>query len=73
MQLHILKNNLEFYRQQISTLKNVRPMLAVEGGCVLAGDINRVGMLRDAGVKILTLTWNGDNESAAVSNSRMAD
>lgn len=37
-------------------------LLTVEGGCVLAGDLRRVEKLRDAGVRMLTLTWNGPNE-----------
>lgn len=37
-------------------------ILTVEGGCVLAGQLERVETIRDAGVKMLTLTWNGPNE-----------
>jgi membrane dipeptidase len=37
-------------------------VLTVEGGAVLAGDINRVKYLGSAGVKIMTLTWNGNCE-----------
>lgn len=37
-------------------------ILAVEGGSVLCGDIDRISLLKDRGVKILTLTWNGANE-----------
>lgn len=37
-------------------------ILTVEGGAVLAGDISRVKHLRDMGVKIMTLTWNGSCE-----------
>ncbi len=37
-------------------------MLTVEGGSVLAGKLDNVYMLRDAGVKMMTLTWNGENE-----------
>lgn len=40
-------------------------ILTVEGGCVLAGDLNRVETIRDAGVRMLTLTWNGPNELAS--------
>lgn len=37
-------------------------VLTVEGGCVLAGRLERVQAIRDAGVRMLTLTWNGPNE-----------
>lgn len=37
-------------------------ILAVEGGAVLAGKIERVKELSERGIAILTLTWNGDNE-----------
>lgn len=37
-------------------------ILTVEGGCVLAGDLKRVETIRRAGVRMVTLTWNGPNE-----------
>ncbi len=37
-------------------------LLTVEGGAVLAGDLANVALLERAGVKALTLTWNGGNE-----------
>lgn len=37
-------------------------ILAVENGSVLAGRLERVQTLADAGVRALTLTWNGENE-----------
>lgn len=37
-------------------------ILAVEGGAVLGGSLSRIGALYDAGVRLLTLTWNGANE-----------
>lgn len=37
-------------------------ILTVEGGCVLAGQLERVRSIADAGVKLLTLVWNGENE-----------
>lgn len=40
-------------------------MLAVEGGAALAGDIKRVQTLYDAGVRCMTLVWNGENEIAS--------
>ena len=49
----------------ISTRLDEKPValfLTVEGGSVLAGDITWVDKLHQMGVKVLTLTWNGENE-----------
>ena len=37
-------------------------MLSVEGGAVLGGRLEMVERLRECGVRMLTLTWNGENE-----------
>lgn len=37
-------------------------MLTVEGGAVLAGRLDRIQIIHDAGVRMMTLTWNGPNE-----------
>lgn len=37
-------------------------ILTVEGGAVLEGRLERLSVLKDAGVKMMTLTWNGSNE-----------
>lgn len=42
--------------------KNFTPIFTVEGGAVLAGRLDNVRYLKEAGVKILTLTWNGKCE-----------
>lgn len=34
----------------------------VENGKILQGDLNNIDILKENNVKILTLTWNGDNE-----------
>lgn len=39
-------------------------LLAVEGGAVLGGELNMVDELADCGVKLMTITWNGENELA---------
>ena len=48
-------------------------MLAIEGGGVLGGDLKKAAMLKDMGISILTLCWNGANEIAggAHSNERL--
>ena len=40
-------------------------VLTVEGGAALAGDLARVEKLYDDGVRMMTLTWNGENELGA--------
>ena len=43
--------------------KNVpAALLAVEGGAVLGGDLEKLRRLSADGVRILTLTWNAENE-----------
>lgn len=38
------------------------PILTVEGGAVLGGKLENLEYLKNCGVKMLTLTWNGANE-----------
>ncbi len=45
------------------------PILAVEGGAVLEDDPERVGQLKQDGVRLLTLTWNGENRIAGGAHS----
>ncbi|MGE4276622.1 MAG: dipeptidase [Lawsonibacter sp.] len=37
-------------------------VLSVENGSALAGDLDRVALLARDGVRMMTLTWNGENE-----------
>lgn len=37
-------------------------VLTVEGGAVLAGKLDNIERLKKAGVRMMTLTWNGNNE-----------
>ena len=48
--------------QAINASGRCAAILAVEGGCVLQGKMEKVQTLVDMGVKILTLTWNAPNE-----------
>lgn len=69
-QLSLNKNNLkkiEFYEDLKEFEKSdvkVGSILTVEGGSALAGQLQNVDHLFDCGVRIMTLTWNGDNEIA---------
>ena len=40
-------------------------LLTIESACALAGDLSRLQMLYDQGVRILSLSWNGENEFAS--------
>lgn len=41
---------------------SLTPILTVEGGAALLGDLSRIDYLKEKGVKALTLTWNGPCE-----------
>lgn len=42
----------------------IAAMLTVEGGSALAGDIANLDVLHEKGVRMMTLTWNAENEIA---------
>lgn len=53
--------------QNAADLASVRPhqcgaILALEGGAALAGEVSRLREVADRGVRLITLTWNGENE-----------
>ncbi len=54
----------EKYRKELKPKVSERfsPILTVEGGAVLGGDLKNLGKLKECGVKMMTLTWNGENE-----------
>ena len=59
------KNILEGFKQRLQEKPaNLTPILSVEGGAVLEDDIQRLYTLKADGIKMLTLTWNGDNKIA---------
>ncbi len=61
-----------FYRAVLSDFqekikqkpKTLTPFLAVEGGAVIGEDLDLLDILREDGVCMLTLTWNGQNALA---------
>lgn len=67
-----LKQQIEQYKQHIRFCSGAQDLmdddsrclalLAVEGGAALGGTIEGIRHLKDMGVKLLTLTWNGENE-----------
>ncbi len=61
------KNLLKFYESEIAKIKSEKliPVLTAENGALLGGDSDNVHFIADKGVKMLTLTWNGENELAS--------
>lgn len=55
-----LKINKDYIKKH-----NITPILAVEGGAALGGNIEELYRLNERGVKLITLTWNGENEIAS--------
>jgi len=54
---------LDFYDSQREEIERAcTPVLALENGNALMGDLRRLDELDARGVKIITLTWNGANE-----------
>ncbi|MBQ7874239.1 MAG: membrane dipeptidase [Oscillospiraceae bacterium] len=74
MAKHYFRDQLAEYPQyfeQVNTAADIEKItksgktaaiLTVEGGRVLGGKIGRLEKLREDGVKMMTLTWNGENE-----------
>lgn len=68
-----LQNPFEKYRKTIEDFKRklgesksaVRPIFTVEGGAVLEGNSDNLYILKDDGIRALTLTWNGKNQIAS--------
>lgn len=60
------------YFSDIKTLFNKKCFFTVENGRILQGNLENIKKLADCNVKMLTLTWNSDNEiaSGAMSNSK---
>ncbi|MBQ2687672.1 MAG: membrane dipeptidase [Clostridia bacterium] len=68
------KNCADIYKNNYLVLNNSRInfMLSVENGSVIGGDLRKIKLLKEYGVKSVTLVYNEDNElgSGALSNSK---
>lgn len=74
MSKHFFENQLAEFPQYFEQAKNIEDVdriteagrtaaiLTVEGGRVLGGKIERLENLYNDGVRMMTLTWNGENE-----------
>lgn len=61
------KKLVEFYESEIEKIKSdsLTAVLTAENGACLGGDSDNIHYLADKGVRMLTLTWNGENELAS--------
>ncbi|MDD2956539.1 MAG: membrane dipeptidase [Oscillospiraceae bacterium] len=50
--------------EQLTRGSGLTSILTVEGGSALAGELDRIKKLKELGVAMMTITWNGDNEIA---------
>lgn len=58
----LYKNIIRDFKKKLENHpKNLTPVFAVEGGAVIENDIGRLCELKNDGIKLLTLTWNGEN------------
>lgn len=62
-----IKQNLKQYGGNLQ--KGCNAFFAVEGGHALGGSLEKIEELRKRNIKILTLTWNGENEIASGAQS----
>lgn len=59
------KEILKDFKARLKTApKNLTPYFAVEGGAVIERDADNLFALNQDGIKLLTLTWNGENNIA---------
>lgn len=61
------KKLVEFYESEIEKIKSdsLTAVLTAENGACLGGDSDNISYLSQKGVRMLTLTWNGENELAS--------
>lgn len=61
------KKLLDFYEKELVKIKStcLLPVLTVENAAFLGGDSSNVHFMADRGVKMMSLTWNGENELAS--------
>ena len=68
-----LQKPFEKYRKTIEDFKSklgesksaIKPIFTVEGGAVLEGNSDNLYILKNDGIRALTLTWNGKNQIAS--------
>ena len=65
----LCKNMLDYYDKEIvpiiSRYPNISAHLSIENASALGGDIGNIAYFKDRGVKMISLTWNGENDLAS--------
>lgn len=73
----LFQKQYQYFTRQLETLEDLHlycgktdqkgcyAILSVEGGAVLGGKLARINDLKQAGIRMLTLCWNGANEIAS--------
>lgn len=57
-----LKNYSDYITSDISDESRVRAILSIEGGEAAEGDMDKLYYFRERGIRLMTLTWNNENE-----------
>ncbi len=61
----LYKNIITDFKSKLSNKpQNLKAHFSVEGGALLENDAERLYILKQDGIKLLTLTWNGENAIA---------
>ncbi len=55
-------NAVDVFQKEIVNNDRINMMLAVENASMLCGKLENIELLKNAGVKYVTLTWNAENE-----------
>ncbi len=64
------KNVLNNFKMFVKPLKNdFVPIFTIEGGTLIQNDLSRIEVLKSDGIRVLTLTWNGENQIASGVNA----
>lgn len=59
------KNVLDNFKSELKNKpQNLTPLFTVENGIIIENDLSRIEVMHNHGVKLLTLTWNGENQIA---------
>ncbi len=61
------KKLLDFYKRGENEIKSrgVTPHLTVENASALGGNLNNIAYFKEQGIRMMSLTWNGENELAS--------
>lgn len=61
------KKLLDFYKRCENEIKSrgVTPHLTVENASALGGNLNNIAYFKEQGIRMMSLTWNGENELAS--------